>query len=231
MSKRVKITTPSGDIYRFDAVFNQNTNDMLTLTTYPVQDGTPITEHAYKDPETVTLRVAVSDIRLNGSEGSFDSGEEANAILESWQKDVLLLKIQTKFKLYENMVLVGKTITTNSNNSNVLDAQLSFRKIRIASIEEVVAGPFASEESAAYESPYQNSGSVQGTEVVDEIIEVAGDTIGGVVAGAAVGAAIGGIVGSIIPGAGTVAGAILGAKIGAIVGGSFNFLKSTFGGD
>ena len=233
MAKRVKITTPNGDQFRFDATFNQSVDSRLVLTSYPVQDGTPVTDHAYKEPEFVSLSVAVSDIKLSSYDNSFDDvnsrAEEANRILKSWQKDVLLLKLQTKFEILTNMVLVG--ISNNNDttrNSSTYKAVLTFRKLRQAQVEEISVGPFETDTVAAFESEYQNNGTVQGDTVVDEVIDVAGATIGGSIAGAAVGAAIGGIVGSIVPGAGTIAGAIAGAKIGAIVGGSTGFLTKTW---
>lgn len=236
MSKRVKITVPNGDIFRFDAVFNQDVNSNLILTSYPVQDGSPITDHAYKEPEYVSMRIKVSDIKLSTYDNSFDDvssrGEKAFEILQNWQSEVFLLKVQTKFKTITNMVLVGvQNIVDSSRNSNVFEAILTFRKLRIARIEEVSAGPFENENSSAYESPYQNNGNVQGQVVDDEIIDIAGATIGGVLAGAATGAAIGGIIGTIIPGAGTIVGAVIGASIGAIVGGALGFLTKTFGDD
>lgn len=236
MSKRVKITVPNGDIFRFDAVFNQDVTSNLILTSYPVQDGSPVTDHAYKEPEYLSMRVKVSDIKLSIYDNSFDDvnsrGEKAFEILQTWQKEVFLLKVQTKFKLLTNMVLVGvQNIVNSSKNSNVFEAILTFRKLRIARIEEISAGPFENGNSAAYESPYQNNGNVQGQLLEDEVIDIAGATMGGVLGGASVGAAIGGIIGTIIPGAGTIAGAAIGAGIGAIVGGAYGFLTSTFGKD
>ena len=236
MSKRVKITVPNGDVFRFDAVFNQSINSNLVLTSYPVQDGSPITDHAYKEPEYVSMRIKVSDIKLSTYDNSFDDvnsrGEKAFEILQLWQSSVFLLKVQTKFKLFDNMILKGaNNIVNSAKNSNVFEALLTFQKIRIARIEEIEVGPFENENSSAYESPYENNGNVQGQVVDDEIIDIAGATIGGVLAGAASGAAIGAIVGFIIPGAGTIAGAVLGAGIGAIVGGAYGFLTKTFGDD
>ena len=234
MSKRVKITVPTGDVFRFDAVFNQSVNSNLILTSYPVQDGSPVTDHAYKEPEYISMRIKVSDIKLSTYDNSFDDvtsrGEKAFKVLQLWQKNVYLLKVQTKFKLLTNMILVGvQNMVDSSRNANVFEAILTFRKIRIARIEEVEVGPFENGNSSAYESPYQNNGNVQGQVVEDEVIDIAGATIGGILAGGAAGAAIGAVVGTIIPGAGTIAGAVLGGAIGAIVGGAFGFLTKTFG--
>ena len=233
MARRVKITTPSGDVYRFDAVFNQNITSRLVITQYPVEDGSPITDHVYKEPETLSLSVAVSDVKLSTADNSFDGvnsrGEEAERILTSWQENALLLKVQTKFKLIENMILESvNTVIDNSVNANTLTAVLTFRKVRIPVVEETTAGPFPNETVAAFESEYQNNGDVQGDTITDAVVDVAGATIGGSIAGAAIGAALGGIVGSIVPGAGTIAGAIAGAKIGAIVGGSTGFITKTW---
>lgn len=234
MSKRVKVTVPNGDVFRFDAVFNQSVNSNVIVTSYPVQDGSPITDHAYKEPEYISMRIKVSDIKLSTYDNSFDDvnsrGEKAFKLLQLWQSNVYLLKVQTKFKLFNNMILTGvQNIVDSAKSSNVFEAILTFRKIRIARIEEIEVGPFENEDSSAYESPYENNGNVQGQIVDDEMIDIAGATIGGLLAGAASGAAIGGIVGTIIPGAGTIAGAVLGGAIGAIVGGAFGFLTKTFG--
>lgn len=233
MAKRVKITTPNGSVFRFDAVFNQSVDSRLTLTSYPVQDGTPVTDHAYREPEFVSISVSVSDIKLSSYDDSFidvnSRAEKANAILKGWLQNVLLLKIQTKFEILNNMVLVGIGSTNDTTvNSNNFKAILSFRKLRLAQLEEISVGPFINEKVAAFESEYQNNGEVQGTTIVDELVTSAGKIIGGAIAGAAVGAVIGGILGSIVPGAGTIAGAIVGAKIGAVVGGSTGFLTKTW---
>ena len=233
MGRRVKITLPTGEILRFDAVFNQSDTSRLAITSYPVQDGTPVTDHAYLEPEDVSMIINVSDIKLPSYDDSFadvnSRAETAKIEIKRWQKDVLLLTVQTKFEVYKNMILTSVGTSVDKRNSNVLKANLMFKKIRIAQVEEITAGPFEDGNSAAYESAYQNNGQVQGSEIENDLIDIAGATIGGVVAGAAVGAVIGGILGSVIPGAGTIAGAILGAKLGAVVGGSAGFLTKTWG--
>lgn len=237
MSKRVKITIPNGNIFRFDAVFNQSINSNLVLTSYPVQDGSPVTDHAYKEPEYISMRIKVSDIKLSTYDSSFDDvnsrGEKAFETLQQWQTDVYLLKVQTKFKMLTNMILVGvQNIVDSARSANVFEAILTFRKIRIAKIEEIEVGPFEDEDSSAYESPYQNNGNVQGQLLDDESIDVIGSVIGGAIGGAVVGAAIGALVGTfIIPGAGTIGGALIGAGIGSVVGGAFGFLTATSGDD
>lgn len=232
MGRRVKITLPTGETYRFDAIFGQEDTSRLSITSYPVQDGTPITDHAYKEPEDVSMIVNISDIKLPSYDDSFANvnsrAETAKAELKRWQNEVLLLTVQTKFEVFKNMILVGISTSIDKRNGNVLKSSLTFKRIRIATVEEIVAGPFENGNSASYESAYQNNGQVQGNEIVNEVIDIAGSTIGGVVAGAVVGAVIGGILGSIIPGAGTIAGAILGAKLGAIAGGSIGFLTKTW---
>lgn len=233
MSKRVKITTPSGEVYRFDIVPSQNVDEQSILTTYPVQNGTPITDHVYLNPVSVSMTVKVSDIKLSTYDNSFDDvnsrAERAKKIISDWRRNALLLKVQTKFDLYTNMVLVGvQNIVDSSRNSNVYEAVLTFQEIRIATIEEVEVGPF---EDSAYESAYQNNGNVEGQVIEDEVVDSVGNAIGGAISGAALGTAIGGIVGSVIPGAGTIAGAVVGAGIGAVVGGAYTFLKSKIGSD
>lgn len=233
MSKKVKITTPNGSVYRFDLVTSQNVSGESTLTTYPVQNGSPITDHIYLNPETVSMTVKVSDIKLSSYDNSFDDinsrAEKASDIIDSWRKNALLLNVQTKFKKFSNMILVGvNNIVNSSINGNVYEAVLTFQKIRIATIEEIEVGPF---ENSTYESAYQNNGNVEGQVVESEVVDIIGETIGGFVAGATAGAAIGAIVGSIIPGAGTIAGAAIGAGIGATIGGAYNFLRSKSGDD
>lgn len=232
MGRRVKITLPTGETYRFDAVFSQDDTSRLAITSYPVQDGTPITDHAYLEPEDVSMIVNVSDIKLGSYDDSFvdvnSRAETAKIEIKRWQKDVLLLTVQTKFEVFKNMILTSVSTSVDKRNANVLKANLMFKKIRIAQVEEITVGPFESGNSASYESAYQNNGQVQGNEVENVIIDIAGATIGGTIAGAAVGAIIGGILGSVIPGAGTIAGAILGAKLGAIAGGSVGFLTKTW---
>jgi len=235
MSKRVKIITPQNKTYRFDMVENQSSNHKLSLTRYPVQDGTPITDHAFKEPETINMSVSVSDIELSSYDNSFSDvnsrAEKALKIIKGWQDKVLLLTVQTKFLKYENMVLESISEASNNKNKNKLNASLTFRKIRIAKMEEIVVGPFETDDSATYESEYQNNGSSEGNVETSDILDVASDILNGDVEGALagiIGFLAGEISGMIIPGSSTTAGTFTEGIVESAVVGSNEFLTETW---
>lgn len=247
MSSRVILYVPDSQgrlkPKNFDAVLTQGITSNLSITRYPVQYGAPITDHFYKEPETITLDVAVSDIGLlpklvdDGSmevitdsfeEGQGSRSETAMRLLQEWQTRGLM-RVLTKFKQFTDLLLVGISVTVSQTNGSTLMARLKFQKIRIASVVEATAVEFENDEEDTLGGPYDEDGLVEGQTFGTSVAEVAVKTGAGVLVGGLAGAVVGGILGTFIfPGAGTVGGAILGAKIGAAIGGSLNFITSTF---
>jgi hypothetical protein len=117
-------------------------NDELVVTEHPVEIGSPISDHAYKRPAEVQLRVAWN----NNTLGLFGLGLSAAGV---WNNDpdhiqhvydylrelmdtFQLLTIHTGKRVYENMVIQRINVTTDKTSENSLMVTMNCREVFIA---------------------------------------------------------------------------------------------------
>lgn len=196
-----------------------------TLTEYPIPEGGFITDHSYKNADTLNFSI-ISDgfdaVRKSYSvdlQGNVESltYDKLKSLLNNWLTNATKLDVQTSHELFRNMVLTGYDWTESKDSWTKFAPQLQFKEARIAETYVVSLNTLGVTYGADY-SLEQDTGTDNGNEITSA--SVVGETLGA----AAVGAGIGAIVGSIIPGVGTGIGAAVGGAVGAVVG----FFNSIF---
>jgi hypothetical protein len=112
-------------------------NDEVTLTDHPVEQGAPITDHAYKNPAQLTLVVGWSN---SGSGGQTQGAAYVRDVYER------LLKVQglrepfdvtTGKRNYSNMVIVSLATETDKETENSLIVSVGLREVRIVRTQAV----------------------------------------------------------------------------------------------
>ncbi len=105
-----------------NVVVDENTNDTLTITKQPVQQGASITDHAYKEPTVFNTNIYFK----NNSDKS----------LSKIYQDLLDLQISrvpfnivTPKRIYKTMLLASLNMTTDKLTENVLKISASFQEI------------------------------------------------------------------------------------------------------
>lgn len=115
---------------------SENTNDTLTVTKQPVQQGASITDHAYKEPTSFSTSILFK----NNSILSGISSLTNNGLAKMYQ-DLLDLQssrvpfdVITPKRVYHNMLLTVLTQQTDRNTENCLSINASFQEVILVSV-------------------------------------------------------------------------------------------------
>lgn len=133
----------------FDAVVNEQHSRKLTVTEHPVEDGGKVTDHAQLEPEQLSINGIISDhpILLNRADlqpviTGGDPDERAQQAYDEFQRlqeTASLLTVTTESKTYQNMMIVGISVTKDAARRYILDIGLSLKEYRKAIVDSVDA--------------------------------------------------------------------------------------------
>lgn len=118
-------------------VVNETTNDTLTITKQPVQQGASITDHAYKEPTTLSMTAYLKDNNiLSGLLSTFNG----NALSKLYQQLLDLQNSRTPFvvvtpkRIYRNMLIATLIQTTDKSTENCLALSFGFQEVIIVAV-------------------------------------------------------------------------------------------------
>ena len=102
--------------------------DELTITEHPVEQGAPISDHAFKRPSEVTIRAGWSlavagDLSANGG-GIYGQ-------LLQWQAALQPFDLVTGKRTYKDMLIQSLTVTTDQRSEFALMADIHCRQVII----------------------------------------------------------------------------------------------------
>ncbi len=110
-----------------NVVVDESTNDTLTITKQPVQQGASITDHAYKEPTLFSSTIYFKD-------------NVAKSLSKIYQ-DLLDLQVSrvpfdivTPKRIYRNMLISTLSNTTDKNTENVLKIMISCQEVILVSV-------------------------------------------------------------------------------------------------
>jgi hypothetical protein len=109
----------------------ENAVDTITITKQPVQQGAPITDHAYKEPSTLSIQMRFQDNKAL-------SLREVYLDLRNLQTLFLPFNVFTPKRTYFNMLLASITQTTDKKTENCLAINCTFQEIIIVPISITV---------------------------------------------------------------------------------------------
>ena len=203
----------NGKTYYFRTASNVAPTMRTSLTSYPTTEGTPITDHAYRNPTQVSMIISAS---LYGSANNIfyynSKGQEValtspqvKLLIREWKDNSYRLTINTResdrFVKFNNMVITNLTWSEDGTSLGVWEPTITFEEIRIASVLVKQIKFPATKAVRANNNSQSNAGNDQGTAVATDFF----GTIGGY---AVKGTFIGGITGH------PIIGACLGAALG-----------------
>ncbi|ENX58796.1 MULTISPECIES: phage baseplate protein [Acinetobacter] len=169
-----------------DVTVEEKHKDELKVTEHPTEVGAAISDHAFKEPPEVTMKVGWSESAgtLNGFLGDTVLGGNTSLTivyqtLLQLQEQALPLIISTGKRLYTNMLIKSLACTTDLQTENVLMIDITFKKVIIVSTQTT----FIAIENQA--SPEATAGVADGGTV--QAKEVSASVLGQVVGGAQVG--------------------------------------------
>ena len=142
-----------GDI-QLDAVISESHTNEVSLTSNPVELGAEITDHAVVQPKRLNIVAQVSDTPMglaafgqivDSVTGLFGtsttdnitrSNAAYNALIQS-QEEREPIEIQTKLKLYTNMIITNVSVQQDKNTSRIVRMSIDVQQVIITQSEIV----------------------------------------------------------------------------------------------
>lgn len=118
-----------------NVIIEERHDDFIAITEHPVEEGAAITDHAYKEPARLLMRVlwgsgASSYIGLLFGQAFTTTQEAYNALL-NLQQSRQPFDVVTGKRSYANMLLERLTVTTDIDTENILEVMASFQQVII----------------------------------------------------------------------------------------------------
>ena len=108
-------------------VLSEATNDTLTITKQPVQQGASITDHAYKEPTVFTMNIRFND-------NLFNSLSKIYQDLLDLQNSREPFDIITPKRIYRSFLIATLSQTTDKKTENCLAIALSFQEVILVKV-------------------------------------------------------------------------------------------------
>jgi hypothetical protein len=152
--------------------FEENHSDQLEVTEHPIEQGAKISDHAFKRPAKVTVKIGWSNSTVGGTSGSSHSGTSSQQVAEIYQTLLGLqasrepFPVMTGKRLYDNMLLVDLSVSTDKTSENTLMVTAVFQEVILVTTESVLVDKVPAEAQASPETTQSttNTGSKQLTE-------------------------------------------------------------------
>lgn len=163
-----------------NVVLTENTNDTLTITRQPVQQGASITDHAYKEPTVISMTAyfksnSLSNVITNVDPKSLiDSVSSSLNLLAKIYKDLLELQssrvpfdVITPKRIYRNMLMSALSQTTDKSTENCLKVDMTFQEIIIVKLSTTQVARIA-QKIAAVTGKTENAGKKSVLQTIKE---------------------------------------------------------------
>lgn len=110
-----------------NVVVSETTNDTLTITKQPVQEGASITDHAYKEPTVFSMQILFRDNLSKSLSKIYQD-------LLNLQNDRAPFAVITPKRIYKSMLISTLGMTTDKSTENCLSISVSFQEVIIVSV-------------------------------------------------------------------------------------------------
>ena len=153
MSERTLLIDADGNRYLFDAVFSAAHSLSVAVTDHPVQSGAAVADHAYVEPETVTLEIGVSDAMTNAA---VIAGASESRSVSAFQKlrEIALARrpvsLITRLGTYSNMLVSSVSAEESADTMAALRAEITLKALNLVQTAEVSVQQTVSSSKIAY---------------------------------------------------------------------------------
>ncbi len=153
---------------QLDAVLTETHESPVVITKNPIEFGADITDHAIIEPKKLNILAEVSDTPLGTaafgeivdlvtglfgtatSDNLTRSNAAYNALIQL-QETLEPIEIQTKLKLYKDMLITNISTTQDKNTSRIVTMSISTEEVLITQSEVIQLEPGQLEEGAVRE--------------------------------------------------------------------------------
>lgn len=155
------ITRPDGQFLTLDAAEAIVLSPAVDVTEHPIEDGSPVSDHAQPRPLEVAIRGIVTESPLGGGEGGPERVDRALTFLRECVGLPLTVE-SPRIGVVSNLVLTGYPQRFTVSRSVPID--LTLRQVRIAETGSVQIPPRLPRETVAVEAPDEQDAGNQPTE-------------------------------------------------------------------
>ena len=124
-------------IFMFEAVFSTDHSASVTLTQHPVQTGASISDHAYVNPDQVTIEIGMTDSAREIARGARGNSVNAYKTLRKIMEARQPLTLTTRLFNYKNMVITAISTTDDFTTMNALKASIVLSKANIVKVSTI----------------------------------------------------------------------------------------------
>lgn len=120
-----------------NVILNESTNDTLTITKQPVQQGASITDHAYKEPTVLSMSIHQKDNSLISGLLNTFSGNGLSKLYQQFldlQSSRVPFDVITPKRIYHNMLMASLGVTTDKATENILALSVTLQEVIIVSV-------------------------------------------------------------------------------------------------
>lgn len=144
MSTPVFVKTPRNINNIFaDAVTEERHGDTSVVTEHPVEVGTVIADHIYRNPSDLLLTYVWSAGSPQNSVGSSSFLSSLYQKFLSLKDSATLVAVVTGKRTYQNMAIVSLDVLTDWQSENILELRIGLREIIQATTQTVTLTPAA----------------------------------------------------------------------------------------
>jgi len=153
----VRVKKSIGGI-RLDAIITETHTNAVRKTTNPVELGADITDHAIIEPKRLNILAEVSDTPLGVAAfgqivdlitGLFGTATTDNITRSNAAYNAMVqlqesrepIEVQTRLKLYQDMLITGITTTQDKDSSRVATMNISLEEVLITESEVIQLTP------------------------------------------------------------------------------------------
>ncbi|MFH0902148.1 MAG: hypothetical protein V2A73_16070 [Pseudomonadota bacterium] len=121
---------------QFDAVVSRTHSFISTIADSPIEDGTSVTDHVIKSPRALTIEGLVSDhpvdkaTRENAAVAAQKRSQTAAAILEELWSTAATLRVITRLRIYNDMVIERLEWQETQDSGQTLTFRMDLREIK-----------------------------------------------------------------------------------------------------
>lgn len=143
---------------QLDAVISESHSNDVRITKNPVEFGADIADHAVVEPKKLNIIAEVSDTPLGTAAfaqivdlttGLFGTATTDNLTRSNAAYNALVslqelrepIEVQTRLKLYTNMIILGIAVTQDKDTSRIVNMNISLEEILITESEVVELTP------------------------------------------------------------------------------------------
>lgn len=133
--------TTDGTNYYVDVEFKETHDYENTITSNPIQSGTPVSDYMYRNPITLTMDIGYSDCLTSYISGQYSQAStrslSAYQVFRNLSIFKHMLQIYSQLDTYSNMVIKSFQPYRDKSLQNAMRASVTFQEIIVSSMQVV----------------------------------------------------------------------------------------------